>query len=235
MYVHMYVNMHGVNLKVYAWHTYILYFVSLSEDCDDACTDACTRCEELACPNNYTCVADPFCPVVGDDPHFAVVLSSGETLCYTVQGEHDFAFNLIGNDMVFMNAMFVPDSYRDEVTWLGTIGIVVNSKGYKKSNQTKLRFEAIVNKIHLDNKMILEAKNIEKITIEDGKVIISEAPPFEGYRQPFVRVDLKDAELSFSVKFMTEHLDMYWHSTGESFTDSHGLIGNQMNVFYIHY
>ena len=121
--------------------------------------------------------------------------------------------------------MFVPDSYRDEVTWLGTIGIVVNSASYKKSNLTKLRFESVVNKIYIDNQMVLDARNIEKITIKNGKVIISEAPPIEGYVQPFVRVDLDDVELSFSIKFMTEHLDVYWHSTGKSFTDSHGLIG----------
>ena len=202
-----------------------LCFISTTEDCDDE--DVCgafEMCEELMCPNNFTCM-----PVdgVGDDPHFAVTLESGKTLCYTVQGEHGFAFNLISNQKVYMNAMFVPDRDREEVTWLGNMGIVVNNNGYKKSNMTKLRFEAIKNKIHVDDQMVLDARNIEKITIQNGKLTISEAPPMEGYKQPFVRVDLKDVELSFSVKFMTEHLDLYWHSTGQNLADSHGLIGKQ--------
>ena len=179
-------------------------------------------CEELMCPNNFTCMLPDG---NGDDPHFAVTLATGKTLCYTVQGEHGFAFNLISNQKVYVNAMFVPDAYRDEVTWLGTMGIVINNNGYKKSNMTKLRFEAIKNLIHIDNQMILEARNIERITLKNGKLMISEAPPTEGYKQPFVRVNLKDVELSFSIKFMTEHLDLYWHSTGQKTADSHGLIG----------
>ena len=200
----------------------ISHFLPPTEDCDDDVCGEFEMCEELMCPNNFTCVAQDG---VGDDPHFAVTLSSGNTLCFTVQGEHGFAFNLISNQKVYMNAMFVPDREREEVTWLGTMGIIVNSNGYKKSNMTKLRFEAIKNKIHIDDQMVLDARNIEKITIENGKLMISEAPPVEGYKTPFVRVDLNDVELSFSIKFMTEHLDLYWHSTGQKTADSHGIIG----------
>ena len=182
-------------------------------------------CDELRCPNNFTCRRID----IGDDPHFAVSLSSGELLCYTVQGEHGFAFNLISNERLYMNAMFVPDAYREEVTWLGTMGIVVNNNGFKKSNMTKLRFVAIENEIHIDNQMVLQARNIEKITLENGKLTVSEAPPIDGYKTPFVRVNLNDVDLSFSVKFMTEHLDLYWHSTGQKTTDSHGLIGKPRN------
>ena len=124
-----------------------------------------------------------------------------------------------------MNAMFVPDARREEVTWLGTMGIVIKNSGYKKSNITKLRFEAIKNKIYIDDHMSLDARNIEKMTFEGGKLIVSEASPTEGYKQPLVHIDLKDVELSFSIKFMTEHLDLYWNSIGQKLTDSHGLIG----------
>ena len=174
------------------------------------------------CPNNFTCVASEG---VGDDPHFTVTLSTGKTLCYTVQGEHGVAFNLISNEKVYMNAMFVPDALREEVIWLGKMGIVINNNGYKKSNMTKLHFEAIKNLIHMDKQMVLEARNIKRITFQNGKQIVSEVPPTEGYKQPFVRIDLKDVELSFSIKFMSEHLDLYWHSTGQKTADSHRLIG----------
>ena len=130
-----------------------------------------------------------------------------------------------------MNAMFVPDAFREEVTWLGVIGIVVNNNDNQNAAEIKFRFEAITNKIHIDNQMDLDAKNIEGITLENGKLIISEAPPTEGYKTPFVHIDLKDVELSFSIKFMTEHLDLYWHSTGQNIADSHGLIG--MSLGYI--
>ena len=124
-----------------------------------------------------------------------------------------------------MNALFVPDSRRDEVTWLGSMGIVVMSNGYRKSNSTALRFEAKENKIYVNDKVVLKARNIEKLTFSNGKLTISEAPPVEGFKYPKALVDLQDMELSFSIQFLTEHLDLYWHSTGQQTADSHGIIG----------
>ena len=163
--------------------------------------------------------------MLGDDPHFSIALPSGKLLCYTVQGEHGFTFNLISSKKLFMNAMFVPDSRREEVTWLGSMGIVVMDRGYKEANSTSLKFEAKGKKIYYGDKVVLGARNIEKLTFNNGKLTISEAPPVEGFKYPSVHVDLQDAGLSFTVKFLSEHLDLFWHSTGQQITDSHGLIG----------
>ncbi len=47
---------------------------------------------------------------LGDDPHYSILLPSGQLLCYSVQGEHNFTFNLISNSLLQMNALFVPDN-----------------------------------------------------------------------------------------------------------------------------
>ena len=161
----------------------------------------------------------------GDDPHFSIALPGGKLLCYTVQGEHGFSFNLINNEMMVMNSKFVPDARRPEVTWLGSMGIVVQDSKYKGSNSTKLRFEALEKNIYIGDKIVLQAKNIERLTFSNGKLTISEAPRAKGFRYPSVMVDLQDVEISFTIKFTNQHLDMYWHSTGEKITNSHGLIG----------
>ena len=161
---------------------------------------------------------------MGDDPHFSIALPGGKLLCYTVQGEHGFTFNLISNEKVFMNAMFVPDSRRDEVTWLGSMGVIVKN-GYRKSNSTALRFEALEKKIYINDKVVLEPRNVEKLTFTNGKLTISEAPPMEGFKYPKVYVDLQDVGLSFSIQFLAEHLDLFWHSTGQQTLNSHGIIG----------
>ena len=162
---------------------------------------------------------------MGDDPHFSIALPSGKLLCYTVQGEHGFVFNLISNKMFHMNAMFVPDSRREEVTWLGSIGIVVHNNGYKTSNATYLRFETKGKKIYIGDKVALEAMNIEKLSFNNGKLTVSEAPPSEGFKYPSVEIDFRDVGLHFAIKFMNEHLDLFWHCTGHETKDSHGLIG----------
>ena len=132
----------------------------------------------------------------GDDPHFSVVLPSGKLLCYTVQGEHGFSFNLISNKRMTMNARFVPDSRRSEVTWMGSMGIIVRDNMYKQANATALRFEAKENKIYNRDEVELTAKNIDKIVLKNGKLTISEAPPSEGFKYPSIYVDLQDVEIT---------------------------------------
>ena len=161
----------------------------------------------------------------GDDPHFSIVLPSGKLLCYTVQGEHGFSFNLISNKRMTMNAHFVPDSRRSEVTWMGSMGIIVRDNMYKQANATALRFEAKENKIYIGDEVELTAKSIDKIVFKNGKLTISEAPPSEGFKYPSIYVDLQDVEITFTMKFLSEHLDIIWHKTGEKVSDSHGIIG----------
>ena len=49
-----------------------------------------------------------------------------------------------------------------------------------------------------------------------------------------VYVDLQDVGLSFTIKFMNEHLDLFWHSTGQVITDSHGIIGELISLCFAH-
>ena len=171
--------------------------------------------------------------MIGDDPHFAIFLPSGRLLCYTVQGEHDFTFNLISNDNVQMNAHFVPDSRREEVTWIGSLGIVVKNAHYQGLNTTKIRFDSKVNLIHINDKVTLEAKNIDVITFRDGKLLISEGPMIERFHYPSIRVNLDDLGMKFTVNFTGEHLDMMWNSIVGN-THSHGLIGEIEKIIILH-
>ena len=168
-------------------------------------------------------------PGVGDDPHFAIFLQSGKLLCYTVQGEHGFAFNLISNEKIHMNALFVPDSQRDEVTWIGSLGIVVQNTHFQGSNTTRIRFESKLNEIYINDRVTLEAKNIEAITFRDGKLLVSEGAMAEGFRYPSVRVNLDDLGMTFTVNFTGEHLDMMWNKLEEN-ENSHGLIGTYVHM-----
>jgi len=131
------------------------------------------------------------------------------------------SFNLITSTRLIMNAMFIPDSHRKEVTWLGSIGVVVANSQYQGSNLTKLK------EVHIAEKVTLKAKNIEKLTFHEGKQTISEAPPKEGFQYPAVKVNLNDVGLTFTIKYTGSHLGMFWHSVGEQREDSHGLVGKK--------
>ncbi len=123
-----------------------------------------------------------------------------------------------------MNAVFAPDSRRHEVTWIGTL-CAVAKKLTNNSVASKLKFVARPRKIYIGNKVTLNPKDIEKIVVKNGRVSISQSEPTIGFKYPLGLVVLVDSGLKFTVRFMNEHLDMFWHSTALQRSDSHGLIG----------
>ena len=165
---------------------------------------------------------------LGDDPHFSVVLPSGQTLCYTVQGDHHRSYSLLSNRRMQMNAMFVPDSRQKEVTWIGSLGMVFRPFGYRRGSKdavTTIRLEALGSLISINSRVNVTARNIDGISIKEGVVRICESAPFDGFRYPSVRIMLEDHGLKFSVMFKKEHLDLFWQNTALQGEDTHGLIG----------
>ena len=131
-----------------------------------------------------------------------------------------------------MNAFFIQDPVREEITWIGSLGIVIQH-GYKQSNVSKIRFEAKGKKIHLNSGVILHAEQVERLTLANGKLTISEAVRNKNNKKPEVNVDLVDAGLAFSVRFVKNHLDMSWKKVDSYVQDSHGLIGMLTSNIYI--
>ena len=174
---------------------------------------------------------------MGDDPHFSISLPDGRLLCYTVQGMHGFAFNLISSERFHMNAMFVPDARRAEVTWIGSLGMVIHQMTeYQGSNFTKITFTAKSKEINIGGKVTLHATKVDKLTFENGKISISEASPtatrFRNAHYPSVTVNLREVGLHFTVMFVgDQHLDLFWHSSVQD-DNSHGLIGKYKVHFH---
>ena len=169
---------------------------------------------------------------LGDDPHFSVALPSNRMLCYTIQGDHHKTYNLLSNSRMQINALFVPDSHRKEVTWIGSLGFVfcgpdenLHSKTSSPKANTTIKLSAKGSRISINSKANFSAKNIASISVKNGKCKITEAEPVEGFRYPYVYIRLEDAGISFSVMFKREHLDLFWHSTQVQRQASHGLIG----------
>ena len=168
---------------------------------------------------------------MGGDPHYSIKLPSGQLLCFSVHGEKNFPFNLISNNLFQMNAFFIEDAVRDEITWIGSLGVVVQQTHYKKSNATKIRFDAHDQMIYINNRVNLHARKVEKLTLENGKLTVSEALRRLGDRKPEVEVDLVDIGLHFTVRFVKKrHLDMMWRRVDLQSEDSHGIIGRPIHI-----
>ena len=176
----------------------------------------------------------PYHSYLGDDPHFAVLLPSGMFLCYSVQGEHDKVFNLISNPHVHINALFIPDAKREEVTWIGSLGVVTHPRHSGRGNRTYISFftdNSSITVTHLFGKgedkqwrtVSLKSTRVSSISLSNEEMWVTHRTG--NTKQPTVEVTLSDVKLNFTVKFVGSHLDMFWQEVGEQPELSHGLIG----------
>ena len=160
---------------------------------------------------------------IGSDPHFAIKLPGGSLLCYTFQGQHNTTFNLISNDQLQMNALFVPDGTTYDNTWLGSIGITVLHEGKK---MTTLQFTAADQLIKIGERVQLNAKTIKTLTFRSGKLSVLKVPSNITHRYPRVSVEFVDSGLDFTIGFAKDnHLDLYWHNAGAPSEESGGVVG----------
>ena len=164
---------------------------------------------------------------MGGDPHFSLLLPTGQLLCFSVQGEHNFTFNLISNQFLNVNARFDQDAVRSEVTWIGSLGVVVKTK----RKTTKIRFDALTKMIHIDNKATVLAEKTSKLTVTGGKLSLTENTQAVEGKVPEVSVEVTDVGVSFTVRFMKTHLDMVWQKVGWKMEESHGIIGNSASTY----
>ena len=159
--------------------------------------------------------------MMGSDPHFSVLLPCGHMLCFSVQGEDGRMFNLLSNDMVEINALFIPDPMGKSNTWIGSIGVYILGKSFT--------FDLSNEKIFIGEKLSLDAYSISSISMFDGHFLIRERKPTSHPRHN-VDVDLQDVGLRFTVSFVKKHhLDLFWHVTEEIHREgTHGIIGRSM-------
>ena len=124
-----------------------------------------------------------------------------------------------------MNALFVPDARHKNNTWIGSIGITVYHNGRK---MTSLEFTAEDQVIHVGTRVKLDAKTVKKLSFNHGKLTIVESPRHHSPKYPRVGVEFLDSELHFTVAFVKEqHIDLLWHSIGETYEDSRGVVGKK--------
>lgn len=142
------------------------------------------------------------------------------------------AFNLISSNDYLVNALFIPDARRENVTWIGSIGVVMNKAVYHRGSKvTYFKFDANSRTVHIGSKTTLNARAIQGLVSENGTISVVEAT--SSSQRPVVDFDLKEIGLHFNLKFIDTHLDMMWHSPIKG-SDAHGLIGEHISYIYTH-
>ena len=129
-----------------------------------------------------------------------------------------------------MNALFIPDIERSEVTWIGSLGIVIKNNQFKQSNTTKLRFVSDEKMVYVGDTVKLSARSVERLKFSKGKLTVSEVKKGTDVYRPEVQVNLGDMGLDFTVRYTKNHLDIVWNSITQQPKDSHGIIGMEAAI-----
>ena len=157
---------------------------------------------------------------------------SGKTLCYSIQGYPGLAFNLITNDHITINAMFI-DSINDEseATWIGKLAIVPRGgENYQSivldSTNQQVIIEgqgafkaAVVQELHIYGHNNISVRFTKGLARQSGN--------------PVVRVVYTRPLAIFDVTFHPNHLDVDWKMQDDMIKNSHGLMGKSIAVIII--
>lgn len=110
---------------------------------------------------------------------------------------------------------------------MGSMGITVHSasNNYQGNNKTSLKFDAKDEKVHIGEKVTLNAHSVHSLVFRNQKMYITEATGEQKGTYPSVNVCMEDAGLHFTIRFVGEHLDIYWNDVAAQSPESSGLIG----------
>ena len=151
---------------------------------------------------------------------------SGKTLCYSIQGYPGLAFNLISNNHITINAMFI-DSVNDktEATWIGKLAIVPRGgEDYQSiildSTKQQVIIEGqgefmaeVVHELHIYGHNNISVRFTKGLARQSGN--------------PVVRVVYTNPLAIFDVTFHSNHLDVDWKIQDNMLVNSHGLMGKK--------
>ena len=170
------------------------------------------------------------------DPHFAVPLLNGQDMCYSLQGEPYFVFNLISDPIININSYFIPpergNTLNEFATFLEAIGILVQSEdcmgNCDQDDIIKIAVSASDRSVLLDeSKTKLRNRHVQ-VFVEncDSTATIKLGNVLKKEDHPSLTVTIKQLSLVFQVQFVNEHLDFIVKDFSGINTNAHGIIGS---------
>jgi hypothetical protein len=161
----------------------------------------------------------------GGDPHFLVNLPDNSNLCFSLQGEPGFAFNLVTSENIIINAVFIkaPPRLQNWTTVIGEIGLL-----YKVASRPaeKINFKCKDKSIYMSGYGVLDAKSVSRVVLVGDRLDIILGNVTNNWNS-IVLVSIGD-ELEFKVFFNHDSLDVAWSAVG-SLNHSHGILGQFFN------
>ena len=151
-------------------------------------------------------------------------------LCFNVQGEPDFMFNLISSKYINLNALFVKPADEEsrsidaDSTFVSEVGLAVKSMHQNKP--VKIKISAFDHSIDvLDSHTIVTDGSITVKVSKDGSINIATSVTTANKEDNAMLYVETEYGFAIKVRFLKKHLDMFITDNSGFTNNTHGLLG----------
>ena len=167
---------------------------------------------------------------VARDPHFFLPLINGDHMCFSVQGEPNFAFNLIKDQYIQLNAQFVLPA-EDESHTVGNVSTFLGDLGLAITDPETGNITIV--KVSAPDHGVLVGHSLTVVMDKPVYVDVSKTVTIkiDAYAETTKLKDesawlyINTDNFGIKVRFYKKHLDMFLTKTNGLTKDAHGLIG----------
>ena len=155
-------------------------------------------------------------------------------MCFSVQGEPNFASNLIGDKHIQLNGEFVLPAEEESHTlgnvsaFLGDLGLTIRDQ--ETGNVTVIKISAADHSVLVGHSLTVVKDRPVSVDVFDT-IAIEVDPHFQTAKQKDTSawLNINTNGFGMKVRFYKNHLDMFLTKTYGLTKDAHGLIGQLLN------
>ena len=168
---------------------------------------------------------------MGNDPHFFLPLANGDHMCFSIQGEPDFAFNLINDKYIQLNGQFVLPAEEEShtisnvSTFIGSLGLLVTSP--KTGDTIAVKVSALDHSILVGDSLTIVKDKPVTVNISDSiKINVDTKIQTSRLKDESAWLYINiNVGFGFKVRFYKKHVDVFLTNTSGLSKTAHGLIG----------
>ena len=151
-------------------------------------------------------------------------------MCFSVQGEPDFAFNLISDKYINLNGQFVlpaedeSHTIANVSTFLGDLALVIVNRD--TNSTTVVKVSAVDHSVLAGNSLtIVKDKPVTVNVFEKVTINVDAHIQTNRLKDESAWLYINTDGFGIKVRFYKKHLDMFLTKTNGLTKDAHGLIG----------
>ena len=151
-------------------------------------------------------------------------------MCFSIQGEPNFAFNLIRDKFIQLNAQFVLPAEEEShtisnvSTFLGDLGLAI--KNQETGDVTVIKVSASDHSVLVDHSLtVVEDKPVRVDVFKEVIIKVDAHVQTNKQKDESAWLHINTDGFGIKVRFYKKHLDMFLTKTDGLTKDAHGLIG----------